>query len=140
MITQYISLQLILFFRSHCSVYEIYPQSETPHITLIAHLGLDPSNDPQVHLLPDTLIWFGFNEDRDHIVFRVWDYRLNHSISFTVDVSDSDYDSGFRVYFNLSKVPKFFSNPFVLVDNGDEDRCHRPTCRSFDLGHSTSVT
>jgi hypothetical protein len=87
-----------LFFRTNCSFYEIYPQSETPQITQIAHLDLDPSMDLPlaVHLLPDTLIWFGVNEEvneeMNQIIFRVWDYRLNHSISFAVDVVEV-YDS-----------------------------------------------
>ena len=52
------------FFRyKNCSVYEIYPQSEMPHITQIAHLDLDPSEYPLAHLLPDTVIWYSRHED-----------------------------------------------------------------------------
>jgi hypothetical protein len=53
-----------------------------------------------VHLLPDTLIWFGVNEEvneeKDQIIFRVWDYRLNHSTSFAADAM-KEYDSGLFV-------------------------------------------
>jgi hypothetical protein len=111
MITQCIGLWLIRFFRSYCSVYEIYPQSETPRITQIAHLDLDPSKDHPVHLLPHMLIWFGLNGDKDQTVtvFRVWDYRLNHSKSFTVDVFE-EYNSDLDVCSILSKALKLASN------------------------------
>ena len=53
------------FFRyKDCSVYEIYPQSETPHLTQIAHLDLDHSEYPLTHLLPDTVIWHSRYEHR----------------------------------------------------------------------------
>ena len=96
------------FFRyGDCSVYEIYPQSETPHLTKIAHLDFDPTMNPPADLLPGTVIWFGFYEDR--IVFRVWDYRLNHSKSFTVDVFE-EYNSDLDVCSILSKALKLASN------------------------------
>jgi len=63
-----------------CSVYEIYPQSETPRLTQIAHLYFHPPS--KTYLLPGTVIWFDCFMDRR--VFRVWDYRLNHSINFSV--------------------------------------------------------
>ena len=92
------------FFRLHyCSVYEIYPQSETPRLTKIAHLDSGPNQgeDQPVHLLPGTVILFGFDDDIDkRIVFTVWDYRLNHSISFSVDV---DYDE-FRQVINVDFI------------------------------------
>jgi len=72
--------------RKNCSVYEIYPQSETPHLTQIANLDFDPSQRYlAAFLLPGTVIWYTFYGNR--IVFRVWDYRLNHSISFSVSVN-----------------------------------------------------
>ena len=90
---QYIGLWLICFFRSSCSVYEIYPQSETPHIIQMAQLdNLDSSKSPPIKLLPGTVVWSGINRDKDRTVFRVWDYRLNHSISFAVDVFQ-EFDS-----------------------------------------------
>ena len=113
MIVRYIGLWLNIFSRSSCSVYEIYPQSETPHITQIAHLDdLDPSVYPPDYLLPDTVIWCGINRDKDQTIFRVWDYRLNHSISFAVDVF-REFDSYLMVCFILSKVLKLASNSFV---------------------------
>ena len=99
------------FFRfEDCSVYEVYPQSETPHLTQIAHLDLDPSKGPRAHLLPSTVIWYGFYEDK--IVFRVWDYRLNHSVSFSADVDVGNYDYDLEVHFILSKSLKLASNTF----------------------------
>jgi hypothetical protein len=81
----------------NCSVFEIYPQSETPHLTQIAHLDCDPTRDPPVYLLPGTVIWHGLYEDG--IIFRVWDYRLNHSISFSVDVDVEKFEFNVKVYF-----------------------------------------
>jgi hypothetical protein len=95
-------------FRETCSVYEIYPQSETPRLTRIAHLVVF---DPPMwaFLLPRTVIWCYSVMDR--IVLRVWDYRLNHSISFSVVVNNFDYKP--EVYFIPSKGPKLASNSFV---------------------------
>ena len=98
----------IFRWKSYCSVYEIYPQSESPHLTKIAHLDFSPTKDPPVHLLPETVIWSGPHHDR--IVFQVWDYRLNHSIFFFVDV---DVDSKREVDFILFKVLKLASNSSV---------------------------
>ena len=97
------------FFR-RCFVYEIYPQSETPHLTQIAHLDFNPIEDSSVHLLPGRVIWYDLHKDR--VVFRVWDYRLNHSISFSVDVEVERYDIELEVYLILSKVLKLASNSF----------------------------
>ena len=101
------------FFRfKNYSVYEIYPQSETPHLTQIAHLDdSDPTRNPAAHLLPGTVIWYSPYEDR--IVFRVWDYRLNHSINFSVYVDAYRFESSPEVYLILSKALKLFSNSFV---------------------------
>ena len=111
--TQCIGRWLIRLFRSSCFVYEIYPESETPHITQIAHLDdLDPSNDPPVYLLPDTVVWCGINRDKDQTVFRVWDYRLNHSISFAFNVF-REFDSDLVVCFIISKALKLSSDTFV---------------------------
>ena len=87
-------------------IYEIYPQSETPHLTQIAHfdIDIDHPEDPSFHLLPDTIIWYDFYEDR--IVFWVWDYRLNHSISFFVDFDVDKFEYKLEVYSILSRVLK----------------------------------
>ena len=93
-----------------CSVYEFYPQSETPHLTKIAHLDFNPSEDPAYLLLPDIVIWYFFH---DNCVFWIWDYRLNHSISFSVDVDVVNSNIVLKVYFIFSKALKLASNPFV---------------------------
>ena len=80
-----------------CSVYEIYPKSESPHLTQIAHHDVDPSITYRACLLPGTVICYGFFPDR--IVFRVWDYRLNHSISFSADVELDKFEFNPQVYF-----------------------------------------
>ena len=105
------------FFRKNCSVYEIYPQNDTPHLSKVAHLY--PT--PPAFLLPGTVIWYGFYGDR--IVFRVWDYRLNHSISFSVDVDVYK----FKIDVEVNFFPKHWNWILThwLVGNGDEDRCHR---------------
>ena len=98
----------IRFFRDTCSVYEIYPQSEAPGLTRIAHLDFDRPHLGRTYVLPETVIWhYCFIDGSD---FRVWDYRLNHSISFSV----VEYlDSEPEVYFILSKGLKLASNSFV---------------------------
>jgi hypothetical protein len=105
------------YYRNACSIYEIYPLSETPRLSQIAHINFD--NHFTAHLLPDTIIWrFAF---RDRIVLRVWDYRLNHSIIFSVaDIVDDTPE----VYFILSEGLKLASDS--LVGNRDEDSCRRP--------------
>ena len=100
-----------LFLRyENCSVYEIYPQSETPHLTQIAHLDFVPVKDPLALLSPGTVIWDCFYEDR--IVFIVWDYRLNHSISFSVYVDLEKFEFNIEVYLILSKALKSASKLF----------------------------
>jgi len=80
-------------------------QSETPHLTRIAHLGFNPYKKPPSHLLlPDTVVWYSCFK-YGVIIFRVWDYRLNHSICFSVDASVDWYEK-FGVYFILSKALK----------------------------------
>jgi hypothetical protein len=69
---------------SNCTVYEIYPQSETPQLIQIAQLDFNPSMDLPAVLLPDRVIWYGFYDGR--VVFRVWDFRGNYSISFSANV------------------------------------------------------
>ena len=78
------------YFRESCTVYEIYPQSETPHLTQIAYLAFIPSVFRLAFLLPGTVIWPEAYY-RDTIVFRVWDCRLNHSISFSAAVDADNF-------------------------------------------------
>jgi len=77
---------LVIYFSDEeaCDVYEIYPQNETPRLSQIAHIDFDPpTRRTMTFLLPDTVVWCESFTDR--MVFRVWDYRLNHSISFVVE-------------------------------------------------------
>ena len=104
-----------LFFRNtnkNCTIFEIYPESETPNLTQIAHINLHPPNKVhRVCLLPGMVIWHSIYKDR--IVFRVWDYQLNHSISFSVNVDADKFHFDLKVYFILSKALKLASNSFV---------------------------
>ena len=88
-----------------CTLYEIYPQSETPHLTQIAHIDFDKEEDrPSTlffSLLPGTMIWHNFYGDG--IVFRIWDYRLNHSINFSVDIHVIALEHDIKVISFLSK-------------------------------------
>jgi hypothetical protein len=99
------------FFRSdhwHLSIFEIYPQSEIPVLTRIAHLDWMYSEVPD-HLLPDTLIRHIRYHDR--IVFRVVDYRTNYSTCFSVDVDVERYGFGFvKVFLFFCKTLKLASN------------------------------
>ena len=63
-------------------IYEIYPQSELPLLTQIAHLEWTIGKENPAHLLSDKLIFRDFLDDR--IVFRFWDYRANYSTCFSV--------------------------------------------------------
>ena len=97
------------FFRKNCSIYEIYPQSETPHLTQIAHLDFGTPGNLPGFLVAGTVIWYSFSDDLDFMVFIVWDYRLIHSIKFYIDCSGSKN----KVYFILSEALKLASNTFV---------------------------
>ena len=57
-------------------------------------------------VLPGTVIWYGYYEDG--IVFRVWDYRLDHSIlvSFSIDVDVNKFERKLEVFFILSKAQR----------------------------------
>ena len=71
------------FSDDYYSIFEIYPQSEMPLLTQIARLNW--FLDEPAHLLPDTLICRTLHHE-DMIVFRIVDYRTNHSTCFSVDV------------------------------------------------------
>ena len=106
----YWSIVNSFFFRfKNCIVYEIYPRSETPHLIQTARLDSHLCDNPPTYLLPGIVIWYRSYEDK--VVFRVWDYRLNHSISFFVNVDNFEHDV--EVYFILSKALKLASNSFV---------------------------
>ena len=92
--------------RETCSVYEIHPRSETPRLTRIAHL-VDFDPPIYVYLLLGTVIWRYSVMDR--IVIKVWDYQLNHSVTFVI-VNNFGYQR--EVYFILSKGPRLASNSF----------------------------
>ena len=79
----------------NCYVYEIYPQSPVPQLTRIAHLYFSPARDPIPYSdsLPNRVIWYNYDESRDRMVFRVWDYRLNQSICFSVDLAGDKCDN-----------------------------------------------
>ena len=88
------SIYLISLSSDTLSIFEIYPQSEIPRLTQIAHLDwFFPSEEDPVHLLPDTLIFRVFHANR--IIFRVVNYRTNYSTWFSADVDvkiTSKYD------------------------------------------------
>ena len=92
----------------HLSIFEIYPQSEIPQLTQIAHLGFSSEWEEIAHLLPDTLISRVDNDNR--IVFRVVDYRTNYSTFFSADFDTSRITHTIEVYFILSKTLKLASN------------------------------
>jgi hypothetical protein len=75
---------LIPSFRddARLSIFEIYPKSERPLLTEMAHI--DWSEEQPVHLLPDTVVCRKIYDDR--IVFRIVNYRMNYSTRFSADV------------------------------------------------------
>ena len=67
------------------SIFEIYPKSERPLLTEIAHIDWDPSDKEHLaHLLPETVVYRVIHDDR--IVFRIVNYRTNYSTCFSADV------------------------------------------------------
>ena len=95
----YLRMVTLLYSILHVSVYEIYPQSKTPQLTQVAHLNcpVPLSSDP--HLLPNKIVWHGFYQNR--IIFTVWDYRLNHSTTFSADVNPDDGYTDPEVHFHF---------------------------------------
>ncbi|KAF8801209.1 hypothetical protein BYT27DRAFT_7198532 [Phlegmacium glaucopus] len=89
---------LIIFllrrYGNNCSCYEIYPQSETPQLTLIALLDFNLFCPPYRYIFSDNIV-ICYDVLQKEIIFRVWDYRLNASVSFTaeVDVAKLRYDN-----------------------------------------------
>jgi hypothetical protein len=89
----------LLYSILHFSVYEIYPQSETPQLTQVAHLNVCGPAISEPHLLPNKVVWHTYYQDR--IVFTVWDYRLNHSTTFSADINPDDYYYSPQVHFHF---------------------------------------
>ena len=82
-----------------------------PHLTQIAHLSFNHVDN--LYLLPGKVIWYG--RSLEGIVFRVWDYRVNHSTSFSLRVGIA-YSVGvvqgmrqIEVHFTPPKALKFAS-------------------------------
>jgi hypothetical protein len=94
----------LLYSDQHVSVYETYPQSETLQLTQVAHLNVGAPVSSVPHLLPNKLVWARTYQDR--IVFWVWDYRLNHSTTFSADINDYP-----KVHFHFSNT--FSSNSLM---------------------------
>ena len=95
------------FSPDHLSIFEIYPQSEKPQLTQIAHLDWFSFEEDSPNLLPDTLIYHAFHEHR--IVFRIVNYRTNYSTSFPADI-DAKKIGPIEVIFILFKTWKLASN------------------------------
>ena len=86
---------------THCDalsgwyLHEIYPQSETPQLVQIANIDIDyrPGvyHSRRQYLSPDKVICHIFHDSKT--ILRVWDYRLNASVSFMtpVDVKDANF-------------------------------------------------
>jgi len=109
--------------------------NETPQVIQIAHLDSDPSMDPPAHLLPEKVICYDIYEDR-RIVFRVWDFLVNHTISFSAKVDVN------RLTRNVEGISQPFHHAevsfWLIVGNCDEDSNHRLKWRrDINLGHPT---
>ena len=78
-------------------IFEIYPQSEIPLLSQIAHLDwFLPTEDP-AHLLPDIMIFRVVH--RVGIFFRVVDYRTNYSTCFRASVDVDIVTNDVEVFF-----------------------------------------
>ena len=71
-----------------------------PHLTQIALLDFESTDN--LYLLPGKVIWYGISSLKKEIVFRVWDFRVNHSTSFSFDFSDVSLSRP-EVHFTLPK-------------------------------------
>ena len=92
----------------HLTVFEMNPQSKIPLLTQIANINWFPFEEERPHLLPDTLIFRVFHVDR--IVFRVVDYRTNHSTCFSSTCfSEVNVIHDVKVFF-VSKTLKLASS------------------------------
>ncbi|KAF8801190.1 hypothetical protein BYT27DRAFT_7342089 [Phlegmacium glaucopus] len=91
---------LLRRYKNNCSCYEIYPQSETPQLTQIAHLDFAYSR--YRYILSDNIIWY--TPLPHEIIFRVWDYRLNASVSFTAEVDVAKVDYNMRVLITKTAI------------------------------------
>jgi hypothetical protein len=89
----------LLYSIQHLSVYEIYPQSETPQLTQVAHLNVCAPTYSELHLLPNKVVWHKSYRGRIH--FGVWDYRLNHSTTFLADIHSDDCYCLVQVHFHF---------------------------------------
>lgn len=99
-----------LFIRHKaCTIYEFYPQGANCSLTEVARLTYDFSIGLRNRVLLNmtTVVWYEFYRDR--MDFWVWDYRLNHSIYFQVDVELSGYFDYPEVYFFIFSL-KLASN------------------------------
>ena len=100
------------FGTKNWTVYEIYPQSDMPHLTQIAHLAFDSVDN--LYLLPGKVIWYG--RSLEGIDFCVWDYRVNHSTSLSLRVgiaySVADYSAG--VFQRMRQIEVHFTPPKAL--------------------------
>ena len=79
------------FFSSNSdtlSIFEVYPQSEIPLITQIAHINWHYHRERVAHFLPDILVFRASIKNR--IDFRVVDYRTNYSTSFSATLFSSE--------------------------------------------------
>ena len=86
-----------------CHVYEIYPQSKTPQLTLI-QATRPPFAQRRAQLLPNRVVWHELHPDR--IIVAVWDYRLNHSVRFSGDIENLNH---------YEQVGSDLSNIFYLL-------------------------
>ena len=116
MIRVTVYLVLIPSFSSDfVSIFEIYPQSEIPLLTKIAHLDWFSSMEDLggFHLLPDTLIRACHISRKNRILFRVVDYRTNYSTCFSVNVDSRKTYKFHDVFFLFSPKAKLASNYFT---------------------------
>ena len=84
------------------SIFEVYPQSEIPLITQIAHINWHYHRERVAFFLPDILVFRVSIKNR--IDFRVVDYRTNCSTSFSATFFSSELDGelesfNFKVFF-----------------------------------------
>ena len=99
-----------------CHVYEIHPRSETPQFTLIRATH-PPFYKNGARLLPNKVVWYSIHRCRT--VFVVWDYRLNHSISFSVNHGKGDIlrvrSDLFTILFTFSLIEQIIATNIAIL-------------------------
>ncbi|KAF8801201.1 hypothetical protein BYT27DRAFT_7245340 [Phlegmacium glaucopus] len=104
---------VILLILVHCTFYEIYPQSEAPQLTQIARLDFEqPYFGHHYYVSADKMIWYHFH--RHEILFTVWDYRLNASVTFAAQVDVDKIENSVEVLATQTAIIVLYEEAILI--------------------------